>query len=131
MIKGLESLKLIYILQLVNFLQYFSTNLEKLENINFYIFKRNSNKIKLQKSNVHQMKGNFMKILAYFTQKLWKMDDKGSRGSNMRLIFYAPPFSNLKPYFKRTSMSLSIIAISKLWFLKHICINFRLKIGKG
>ena len=32
------------ILQLGNFLQFFSTNLEKLENISFYIFKCNSNK---------------------------------------------------------------------------------------
>lgn len=32
------------ILQLGNFLQFFSTNLEKIENINFYIFPCNSNK---------------------------------------------------------------------------------------
>ena len=31
-------------LQLGNFMQYFSTNLEKLENMNFYIFKCNSNR---------------------------------------------------------------------------------------
>ena len=31
------------ILQLGNFLQFFSTNLEKIENINFYIFPCNSN----------------------------------------------------------------------------------------
>ena len=34
----------INILQLGNFLQFFSTNLEKIENINFYIFLCNSNK---------------------------------------------------------------------------------------
>jgi len=32
------------ILQLGNFLQFFSTNLEKIENINFYNFPCNSNK---------------------------------------------------------------------------------------
>ena len=32
------------ILQLGNFLQFFSTNLEKIENIDFYIFPCNSNK---------------------------------------------------------------------------------------
>ena len=32
------------ILQLGNFLQFFLTNLEKIENINFYIFPCNSNK---------------------------------------------------------------------------------------
>ena len=32
------------VLQLGNFLQFFSTNLEKIENINFYIFPCNSNK---------------------------------------------------------------------------------------
>ena len=31
------------ILQLGNFLQFFSTNLEKIENMNFYIFPCNSN----------------------------------------------------------------------------------------
>ena len=32
------------VLQLGNFLQFFSTNLEKIENINLYIFPCNSNK---------------------------------------------------------------------------------------
>ena len=32
------------VLQLGNFLQFFSTNLEKIENIDFYIFPCNSNK---------------------------------------------------------------------------------------
>ena len=37
------------ILQLGNFLQFFSTNLEKIENINFYIFPCNSNKNQARK----------------------------------------------------------------------------------
>ena len=40
--RGIPASK-INILQLGNFLQFFSTNLEKIENINFYIFPCNSN----------------------------------------------------------------------------------------
>ena len=47
-------------LQLGDFLQFFLTNSEKIENVNFYIFPCNSNKNQATKSNVHQLKGNFV-----------------------------------------------------------------------
>ena len=57
------------------------------------------------------MKGNLMEILAYFTQKLWILDDKGSRGPNMHLIFYAPPYTSFASLIGQAMVSSEFICM--------------------
>ena len=59
-------------LQLDNVLQFFSTNLEKLENIRFYVFKCNSNKNQATKKSCTSTERKFYVDFGIFYSKTLK-----------------------------------------------------------